>query len=488
MAFLKLQPWHPCLGVRFLIPSAFRCLSSQPLQSPSKCWQVSSLGRVCDTRGVISRGMLKPSGYRMVGIAGQPWFLHRVVKLIYHGPPQDDEAWQVHHRDGNKENNALDNLEYVTPSQNITHSHSMLPRKDAFQPQSRPINWRMFGDKDREWKGCSSIASAAKQLGMNPTSVSRSCRNASVIEGYEFRFQDLEEPATEGEEWRPLLDPNSGREVAGRFISSLGRIKYPHGHVYRGCLDKHGYYVTKVRGQTMRVHRLVAFSFLGPAPSHVQSLINHKDLDKGNNRVENLEYVTPAENIAHFHANADIKRRGGLKPVLSRSRGSSDVWTWHDSMRSAARTLGVNVGNVQKCVSGQTNQSGGYEFQLVDSETCSLPGEIWREVNIAILLQDRERRKGCFQTNALAPVHCIGHIYSMHEIYGRSRCEDGKTNVQPEVHTMFPPWGGWFPFRPPEVYVYIIISCGGDGVYLKDDWQQLWDDMGLIGCVSKLML
>src|SRR5688572_16953256 len=44
------------------------------------------------------------------------------------------------------------------------------------------------------------------------------------------------------------------------------------------------------------VHGLVARAFIGsPLPDQV---INHKDFDTTNNRVENLEWVTPAENVA----------------------------------------------------------------------------------------------------------------------------------------------------------------------------------------------
>lgn len=43
------------------------------------------------------------------------------------------------------------------------------------------------------------------------------------------------------------------------------------------------------------VHRAVAAAFLGPCPDGIQ--IDHKDGDKTNNRPENLEYVSCAENI-----------------------------------------------------------------------------------------------------------------------------------------------------------------------------------------------
>lgn len=45
------------------------------------------------------------------------------------------------------------------------------------------------------------------------------------------------------------------------------------------------------------VHRLVISAFVGPLPDGCQ--VNHKDGNKSNNRVENLEYVTARENMMH---------------------------------------------------------------------------------------------------------------------------------------------------------------------------------------------
>lgn len=64
----------------------------------------------------------------------------------------------------------------------------------------------------------------------------------------------------------------------------------------------HGYLRVGLRmfGQRQRVqfvHRVVAAAFLGPRAPGKQ--INHKDGNKANNRISNLEYVTRKENAAH---------------------------------------------------------------------------------------------------------------------------------------------------------------------------------------------
>ncbi len=284
--------------------------------------------------------------------------------VAFHGPPKCDEKWQVHHVDGNPANNCLDNLEYVTPRQNLIHSYATCSRSGTWQIQSRPILWRAAGSI--EWSRCPSITAAARQLGVSSVSISRSCRQGARFKGYEFAFEDLQRDTIEGEQWRPIIDPNSGYRVPGRQVSSRGRITSRYGHVSRGYPNKSGYYHTNVFGQDMRVHRLVAFAFLEPQNAPRESQVNHKDLNKGNNAVDNLEYVTPSENRAHFLSNHAIIRVRGCRPVMSRRHGSCETWRWHSSILEAAKAFGLNHGSVSKCVHGKCRQTGGYEFQPAD--------------------------------------------------------------------------------------------------------------------------
>lgn len=93
------------------------------------------------------------------------------------------------------------------------------------------------------------------------------------------------------------------------LISNYGRIKKINGTVVIPSILRDGYMgvnLTKAnaRRKKWRLHRLVALSFI-PNPTF-KKYVNHKDGDKLNNLVSNLEWCTAKENDMHA-------RRLGLK-------------------------------------------------------------------------------------------------------------------------------------------------------------------------------
>lgn len=92
-----------------------------------------------------------------------------------------------------------------------------------------------------------------------------------------------------------------------------GNIRHPYanGGGYPSLiLSKDG------KGYTRMVHRLVAEAFLGPVPDGKE--VNHKDGNKNNNHVDNLEYISHSRNMKHSfdvlgHKNARGSHSGASK-------------------------------------------------------------------------------------------------------------------------------------------------------------------------------
>lgn len=92
------------------------------------------------------------------------------------------------------------------------------------------------------------------------------------------------------------------------FVSNDGRVIGPSGKTRKLRKDKDGYLRLNIKHAgkhiTLLVHRLVAETFLGPRDGNVTT-VNHKNLNKQDNRVENLEYISFADNSRHAFANGN---------------------------------------------------------------------------------------------------------------------------------------------------------------------------------------
>ncbi len=95
--------------------------------------------------------------------------------------------------------------------------------------------------------------------------------------------------------------------------STFGRIRNSAGLIMKLECTRNGYVRVDLclSGVCIKtyIHRIIALVFL---PSNPDSpYVNHKDLNKQNNRLENLEWISPSGNTQHYYDNRVVEKVGG---------------------------------------------------------------------------------------------------------------------------------------------------------------------------------
>jgi hypothetical protein len=119
------------------------------------------------------------------------------------------------------------------------------------------------------------------------------------------------------EKWRPVCGGKYQISDSGRFRNARTMQLLKIGHGATGGYATVVFYDEQARQVTKRVHRLVAAAFLGPCPVGME--VNHKDTNKRNNCLDNLEYVTSKRNHAHARSRglwSSCRNRYYLTPEL----------------------------------------------------------------------------------------------------------------------------------------------------------------------------
>lgn len=147
--------------------------------------------------------------------------------------------------------------------------------------------------------------------------------------------------------WKQYKDTNYEVSNLGNVRNiKTGRVLKPakHGLGYlHVVLCKNG------KHKTITVHRLVAETFI-PNPDNLPE-VNHKDEDKTNNCIENLEWCTQIYN-AQYSKN---------KTILQLKKDGSLVRIWPSAM-NVQNILSYNQAHISKCCLGKRHSAYGYKW------------------------------------------------------------------------------------------------------------------------------
>lgn len=151
-------------------------------------------------------------------------------------------------------------------------------------------------------------------------------------------------------------------------ISNKGRVKSllgPSERILRPWDNGYGYYYIMLYNDSVRkrfkLHRLVARAFI-PNPDNLPE-INHRDENKKNNCVENLEWCDRIYNVNYGTRNERASRK-----ILQYSKSGDFIREWK-SAAEVKRVLSINNSDIIACCKGKLKSAGGFVWKYKEERT-----------------------------------------------------------------------------------------------------------------------
>jgi hypothetical protein len=330
-------------------------------------YQISTFGNV---KNIITNKLLKPSkkgGYYNISLVNfyckKSFKVHRLVAIAF--IPNPINKPEVNHKDKNKKNNHIDNLDWMTRKENNIHRC-----KDLFisTNKNKPINKICIqtGIILDTYNSINDAALWAFNNGLtknvhNGRNSIGNCICGLSNTSYGFKWENIEtSECLDNEIWKQVYIENIGNKKY--FVSNLGRFKNSRGRImnnYKIC--ENGYIRVVICNKTYFLHRLIALTFVDNPENKEQ--VNHIDGNKTNNNIENLEFVTNRENQLH-------KFKIGLGNNFTRKIGQYTLDNIfikeHKSIASAAKEVNIS----KSCISGvlrkKRKTAGGFIWKYLD--------------------------------------------------------------------------------------------------------------------------
>ena len=166
----------------------------------------------------------------------------------------------------------------------------------------------------------------------------------------------------------------------GYFVTEDGKVWSEKTQKFlTPCFNSNGYYIVTVRDEEgqhhPRIHRLVAEAFI-PNPNNLP-IVNHKDENKINNAVENLEWCTYSYNHNYGTAKqreSKTKMENGIlgTPIGMYDKNTGELLKTFISMHEAARYLNnpSAITRISQCCNHKPHciTAYGYKWEFISQE------------------------------------------------------------------------------------------------------------------------
>jgi hypothetical protein len=329
-------------------------------------YQVSSLGRVQNIETGRMLKLILSGGYLKIKLSqdynGKSFSVHRLVALAFIENPEKKP--QVNHKDKNRSNNNVSNLEWSTALENNLHRS-----KGVVQTTNQNIKiWRVDKDTNAKLEFYNSINLAATWCFEN--NYSPSMQNASsniscsVRKVYAhscgFKWIIDEQLSLENEEWKNVVI--DGQIFSEYFVSNLGRFKNYKGIIMENYKPHHsGYIYVRVDKDKYALHRIMAYTFIENHNPGGYNVVNHIDGNKTNNSAVNLEWTNTKGNCQHNHT-------AGLIKCFTRKIGQYDLE--HNLIKEFGSIVEaekeLKIKTIKAVLYKKQNTGGGFIFKYLD--------------------------------------------------------------------------------------------------------------------------
>lgn len=154
-------------------------------------------------------------------------------------------------------------------------------------------------------------------------------------------------------------------------ISNFGNVKNKKNKKIKEATHYHGYkYVMLSKNKKQKkkyIHRLVAQAFIENPNNYKE--VNHKDGNKENNYIDNLEWCTRSYNVLHSYKNHLLVAKKGKnnsmsKPVVQYTNDGIFIKKW-DCINDVFRALKIRDICISRCCRGLQKTAGGFKWKYL---------------------------------------------------------------------------------------------------------------------------